>query len=533
MLLDNTPYGGDPLAVDAWATDDSDWDPAWDQEWGSKPEGWEEEEDAWVDALGPMTEFQIRVLAAVLEQHSSIAVRGGWGCAKTATQAIVLWYLATTRPGARCMWVTDTSTRRDSVVLVEAMKFWLGARYESSKRRWIFPNGSVIWLREYFRASTKAAHQNPLEGPTMHAICVDEAQVFSTKEVADKAAGRLRQKLSVRGKPYRPIMILMGLPVKPCWWVDWVERDEGICFFPVTADNPHNDEGYVEDLERRLDHDEFRAMVWNEPMVPKGAILRNWRAAPWPQGNLLQGWTPDPDREVSIGVDFGRKPAIVFLQHDPTLGPNGLDVIFHEICLNDVDMDEWVPLILKIVWPKSHPWGRPEGRLTLAAGAGDKAGANRDTHGRSDLDDLARKPDQGGIGLRLQRTTDPVRTDVSTGVKKLHRLVCDTRTNERQLVMTQELWDQGHAAPEEAMNLPRAIERYIWRPDGSGIPLKDGRNDHLIDALRYWVIRYRWFDSPLDSRTLRHAVTHPAADSTATTRTRRPRSGVGRPRGQR
>jgi hypothetical protein len=529
LLNDVTAYEVDPLAVDAWAADDSDWDPAWEDDWGSKPEAWEEEEDTWVDALGPMTDFQLRVLAAVLEQHPSIAVRGGWGCAKTATQAIVLWYIATTRPGARCMWVTDNSNRRDGVVLVEAMKFWLGARYESSKRRWVFPNGSVIWLREYFRHGTKSSYQNPLEGPTMHAICVDEAQVFNTKEVADKAAGRLRMKLTVRGKVYRPIMILMGLPVKPCWWVDWVEQDGGVRFFPVTADNPHNAEGYIDDLERRLDHDEFRAMVWNEPMVPKGAILRNWKARPWPDGNLLQGWAPDPEREVSIGVDFGRKPAIVFIQHDPTLGPNGLDVIFHEICLNDVDMDEWVPLILKVVHPKSDPWSHPEGRLTLAAGAGDKAGANRDTHGRSDIDDLARKPGKGGIGLRLHRTTDPVKVDVPTGLKKLHRLIYDTRTGERRLVMTQELWDKGQRAPEEAMNLPRAIERYIWRSDGSGIPKKDGKNDHLIDALRYWVIWFRWFDSPLDDRVIKQSVTQPKKKTTK--RRTRPRSGQGRPRG--
>ena len=476
--------------------------------------------------------LQLRMFAAAVSgRYSIISAMGGWGSGKSYGLVFCIKALAVAYPGSRWALVTDTRGRMLKVLqpICEVLMGAAGWRWhgDPSKSYWESPQGSRIYMVAYFRPSTKAATANPLEGMDLNGAGVDECQVWNNPEVLSKLIGRARRKHA----GLRNVIILTGLPVADAWWMTSAQDAGGITFTATSFANKDNlSPEFFENARRTLDPEEYAAMVEGKPQPPRGQIYRDWLAESWPAGNILDGWTPAPESQITIGVDFGLNLSLLFFAHD---AERNLDVLFDEISMGDAYIEEWVPRVLRKVWPLQCPWGKPEDvNLWLVGGAGDKAGVGRDTHGTDDISWLRQRPPKG-LGLHLRVTTAPVKVDVTNGIKRVRRLILDHNTGHRQLVCTRDLWERGQSAPPKQRTFSRSLLRYRWRDDGSGRPDKDGYSDHAMDALRYWVLAYRWFDSPLDSRTLRHAVTQPAADSTATTRTRRPRSGVGRPRGQR
>jgi hypothetical protein len=151
-----------------------------------------------------------------------------------------------------------------------------------------------------------------------------------------------------------------------------------------------------------------------------------------------------------------------------------------------------------------HAEYMPDEMLTGEFGAGIKAqgwradrlicdpagsAANAQT-GRSDLDVL-----EETTGLYPERTTDPAKRDIRAGIIRLRRALAAG-----QIRVTAELWAAGMSAPKRQRTLARCILGYAYPAKGGDEPLKDGRFDHAIDALRYFAIRELWYDHPLDGR---------------------------------
>jgi len=161
-------------------------------------------------------------------------------------------------------------------------------------------------------------------------------------------------------------------------------------------------------------------------------------------------------------------------------------VIIHEINPQEVTISQLSKLILSIAWPRKLKDSAPGPRIWLDSGIADKAGAARnDQTGRTAFREIMKAPDQGGIGLPLRYTTDPVLTNVLNGIQKLKRAFA-----RRKYLCTREVWTRGERATGNSFR--KAILSYGWTPTKDE-PKKDGREDPL-DALRYDCIIHHWSD---------------------------------------
>ena len=466
--------------------------------------------------------------AAISKRHDVISAMGGWGSGKSFGLVYCIKGLAVVYPGSRWALVTDTRGRMLRVLqpICEVLLGAQGWRWhgDPSKSYWESPQGSRIYMVAYFRPQTRSSTANPLEGMDLNGAGVDECQVWTNPEVLQKLVGRARR----QHEGLRNVIIMTGLPVADAWWMTAARNAGGATFTATSYANEDNlSPEFFDNARAQLDPDEYDAMVMGKPQPPKGQIYRDWVADTWPAGNLIDDWIPTDGMDVTIGVDFGLKLSLLFIAHDPM---RNLDIIFDEVSMNDAYIEEWVPRVLQKVWPKAAPWGKPDSvRWWLTGGAGDKAGRGRDSHGTDDISWLRQRPPKG-LGVNLRTTTDPVKVDLTNGIKRVRRLICDPHTGHRQLVCTRDMWERGTSSstPEKQRTFARSILRYRWMEDGSGRPQKDGYSDHALDALRYWVLAYRWFDSPLDEKVVRQSVTQPIAPQ----QRKAPRQGRGRPRGR-
>jgi len=423
-----------------------------------------------------------------------LATVGGWGCGKTATQAIALWAVARRFPGAELAWITDKADRRRRVIQPEAERWFIGGWYDGTSRCWSFSNGSKIWLMEYFRPSTVAAEANPLEGANLVGGAIDECQIFGAPEVAKRLRGRLRQKID----GLRPFILLAGLPVLDAWWASYAENAGGLVFRPTSYVNEENQApGYLDSLRQELDDDEYQAYGLGRPMPLTGLVLSGWRADGWPDGNLLEGWRYSSATPTAISIDFGlNRPTAALIQHDKR---RDLDVIYAEVMPGPRTITEFADEVLAVAWPRKYAGHKPKGvEYMIDEGVGDPAGRAGNTHRRlSDIDVLGQPPNavdsmMGGIGVRIMYDTDPIKKEIEGSLLRLQRRI--HFHGQRRLVMTRELWEAGLKAPQKQRTLARCIIGHARDARGriKDDPFKDG-----VDVLRYWARRYHWFERPM------------------------------------
>jgi len=374
-----------------------------------------------------LNDLQRAVIGGLRRRDTIIAARCGWGSGKTTSLIFALWFVAKTRPGTTSLLITDTTPRYNSVLMPEIEK-WLAPRgwvYNHTLHKWTDTHsGSSVICRSYYRPGTRDASHNPLEGinVTSGVAFIDECQTLGP-EVAHKALGRLRSGPS-------PTLVLVGLPVVDAWWCKMAEQA-----------------GHL-------------------PLL-FSSYVNQYR----------------PEMTGRIAIDWGfRKPAVVIMAYDEALDAT---VVIKEINPQEVTVDQLARLILAVAWPRAHQASAPGPRIWLDTGVADKAGhARNDQTGRSAFAVLSRPIDEGGIGLPLRSTTDPVRVDILNGVQKLKRALA-----RKQYLMTREAWEAGERALGNSLR--KALLSYAW--DTTEQPKKDGREDPL-DALRYDCIFHYWAD---------------------------------------
>ena len=444
-----------------------------------------------------LNDLQRSIITRIMRGDAVVAAQCGWGAGKTTALVFACLFVAKTRPGRAMLIVTDTQQRFNDV-LQPALTQWLqplGWTWHERDRRWRDPHtGSEIYTRAYFRPGTRSATHNPLEGMniTSNVAFIDECQTLSP-EVAQKVLGRLRAK----GHP--PTRVLVGLPVADAWWRQLAE-DRGLSplLFSSYVNQANLSAGWFEDV--KADPEEFEAMVMNRPAPPVGQVYADWRAVAYPKGNLTpDGWRYRPDMTTRIALDPGvRKPSVLFIAHDAKLGA---DVVVGELNPNDVTLDELAALVLGMAWPRALADQVPKDgrdRFWLDAGSIDKAArARNDRTLRSTVQDLARAPADGGIGMQLRTTTDPVRTDIRNGIDRTKRRIL--HNGQRRLLCAQDVWAQGGMGQSNTFR--KAVQSYRYPEKGGDLPLKDGREDPL-DALRYDTINWCWVDASPSARAM-------------------------------
>jgi hypothetical protein len=423
-----------------------------------------------------LNELQREVIAGIRRKDKVIAARCGWGSGKTSSLIFAMWFLAKTRPGTTSLLITDTTPRYNSVLMPEIEK-WLAPRgwtYNHSLHKWTDTHtGSAVLCRSYFRPGTRDASHNPLEGinVTSGVALVDECQTLGP-EVAHKALGRLRSGPS-------PTLILVGLPVADAWWCRMAE--EAQChplLFSSYVNETNLSEAWFE-ATHLLPEDEREAMVMNKPKPPSGLVYQEFDI----ERHVISDFKYRPEMTGRITIDWGfRKPSVMIIVYDEE---REASVIVHEINPQEVTIAQLSEMILRVAWPRAHKDSAPGARIWIDTGVADKAGkARSDQTGRSAFREIAKPIGDGGIGLPLRFTTDPVRTDILNGVQRLKRAFARNR-----YLILEEVWRKGERATGNSIR--KALLSYGW--DNKETPKKDGREDPL-DALRYDCIFHYWAD---------------------------------------
>ena len=424
-----------------------------------------------------LNNLQRKIIKSITDEQEIIAARCGWGSGKTAALVFALWTIAKIRPGTSSLLITDTTPRYNSVLMPEIEK-WLapiGWNYNHTNKIWVDSHtGSSVFCRSYFRPGTREATHNPLEGLniTSGVVLIDECQTL-TIEVANKAFGRLRSGPS-------PIMILVGLPVVDAWWCKLSEEAGYLPFFYSSYVNEANLSSKWFEATKLLPEDEREAMVMNKPKPPTGLVYSEFDH----EKHVINDFVYHESMTGRISIDWGfRKPSVLIIVYDES---RQASVIVHEFNPQEITIERLSEMILRIAYPRSFKIDAPGERIWIDSGVADKAGrARSDQTGLSAFKLIRRPPEDGGIGIPLRSTTDPVRTDVLNGVQRLKRAF-----HANKYLITKEVWDKGEKATGNSIR--KAILSYSW--DNKEQPRKDGREDPL-DALRYDCIVHHWSDS--------------------------------------
>lgn len=418
-----------------------------------------------------------------------ISVQAGWGSGKSTALvlACLVWAILRKGKNEASLLVTDTLARYKQVLAPALQRILLPLGWVNlpSEGRWT--NGDhTIWTRAYFRPGTQDASSNSLEGLNVSFAVLDEAQAFRDGEVYRKMLGRIRA-MSDNGKPK---ILMAGLPQWGAWWVEEAIR-AGLKPIKATSHvNAANLPPAWFAAVETLPEAERLAMIENLPQPPKGTVYSEFS----PSTHILKGWKYKQEWSSRISIDWGfQKPSVLFITHDPTLpnlkGGFGVDVVHQELNPQNCTIDQLVKLILEIACPRSEAAHYPKTHILLDGGSCDKAGlAKSDQTGIENIRLIKKSIDDGGIGLPLRFTTDPVRTDIMNGVRRLKKLF-----EQGKIMLTDELWASG-SSKEQGNSLAKAIATYRWQSSLKDVPKKDGREDPL-DALRYDVLNWNWRDS--------------------------------------
>ena len=424
-----------------------------------------------------LNELQLSIISAILREDKVISARCGWGSGKTSALVFSLLTVAKMRPGTSSLIVTDTTPRYNSVLMPEIEKWLapLGWAYNHTNKVWTDTHtGSSVWCRSYYRPGTREATHNPLEGLniTSGVVFIDECQTL-TAEVAYKALGRLRSGPS-------PIMVLVGLPVIDAWWCKLAEQANcaPLLFTSYVNQDNLSDEWFK--ATELLPKDEREAMVLNKPKPPSGLVYSEFN----PERHVIDGFKYSPSMGGRIAIDWGfRKPSVLVIVYDEV---RQASIVVHEFNPQEVTIEQLSSMILQVAWPRSMQASAPGKRIWIDTGVADKAGRARSDHtGLSAFRLIRKTPSEGGIGLPLRSTTDPVRIDILNGVQRLKRAF-----NSNKYLITREVWERGERA--QGNSLRKALLSYAW--DTKEQPKKDGREDPL-DALRYDCIFHHWTES--------------------------------------
>lgn len=453
-----------------------------------------------------LNDMQVQIMADVFAAEPIIAVQAGWGSGKTSALVFAMQAISYLVPGGLTPLVLDTRPRYDRVLHLEIKKWCgpLGWTWHERKMTWTDPHtDSSFVVVPYFRPETKSSSHNPLEGVngTSGYAIVDECQLL-TSEVAEKLTGR------IRSGP-KPVRILVGLPEADAWWVAMAVRRGCEPIFAPSSVNARNlGENWLEDAAATISEEEHAAMVENKPQAATGVVYHEWVWKRWPDGNLAPDWwVYRDDMPGYLSVDPGtRKPSALVIVHDEDerFGPGGADIVVAEVNTRRLTLADFTQAILAVAWPRSKQGDAPGPRYWLDDGVIDRAGRQaRDVDLRSTADELEAPiviaPDGsciGGLGLPLHCTTDADKIRVSTGVQRVKRLVL--HQGRRRLLCSDAVYREGMATGKTKNSLYRALREYKYPSTGdtsNETPNKTGIEDP-VDALRYWAIRWRWYDGP-------------------------------------
>lgn len=444
------------------------------------------------------TPFGRELLAEVLDPRGAriMGVNGGIGCSKSYSIAQVVKVVAMTRPGVDVLITGSSLPFLTSVMKKRCEEVFGGAAVWNGGMvlpHFCFPNGSKVFFRAYQCHATRAESSNSLEGNDYHLTVVDEVEQLPQTIITHTLE---RTRISARdghGTLYDPTVIWIGRPGVVDFWITQTARfmEQGMnakILQPRTWDNPtlweYDQNGrprsiYLERLRKKMSEQEFNCKTGHVPgteMPMDGAIYGEFIPALYPAGNLLK-WTYD-GRPCQATVDFGRAyPAVAFVTQVEVDGELR-DVVFDELQPDDC----LTPLLMRKIKQRGH---------NIVEVVCDPAG--KTPNGQTGVSDIQLLRESLGVPVVFTTTTDKRR--IISGISRMRSLICNA-DKERRLLISASLWEASKSAAMDKRTI-RSFLKYTWKHAEKGLtPNKGGAGqpDHIADALRYWVVRYRWRD---------------------------------------
>jgi len=441
--------------------------------------------------------FQLQMANAMLSGAPLVSVRAGWGSGKTfgIVQTILVmneYYLSRIGRPMRTLLITDTDHRYSTTLHPEMLDILSALGWSflpTGGKRWVGPHGGLVWVRAYFRASTKTVDQNPIEGYNVDNCIIDEAQTMQP-EVYTRALGRIRT-----GAP--PQILLSGLPTWDDWWVKQAQKVAG---GRVILANSYVNREVLSDawFEQMKESGEFEEKVLNAPKAPVGAVYSEWVPLRHPNGNLApEGWKYDPQMTGYLMADYGyRHPSAVIFVEDKALGA---DIIVAEVNPTDCTTENFAREVLKIARPRDQITDEECGDdapciIRLDEATADVAGNQRQSAtGETDMEIF-----QEALGMPVMSPPHDHRR-IRDGVGQVRARMLNAN-GDRRLLCLKGVWDAGLS--NKGVSFARAMASYKYPTKGSkDEPVKDGW-EHPLDALRYGIATWRWWVRA-DARAMR------------------------------
>lgn len=457
--------------------------------------------------------FQIDLIRRYLAGQTIIGVWGALGCGKSAGLALLVKVVAETRPGAGVLCVMDSYPNLRAIALRNMSQVlrppW---RYIKSERTWTHPNGSWVELRHYTVTSTGHEGQNPLEGRDVHLVIIDEAQAFDDSQVFKHANDRARQAVrDMNGNLHHAGVVVNGRPAAVDWWPHAIEAAGGVVLRPDWSVNaPNLDPGWYGRQVATRTPDEVRSLLHGDAFPVSDRPFGLWREAPWPDGNLLEGFKYDPELPAALCLDPGyRWPGAAVIQcqdrvHPVTGATVSLPVIMACICPDDCSTPELMVEAREHVWARPYRSLAPRPLMWIDDVVMDPAGKGVTAHtGMDDLELIGYPPPGAadpipllgnGLGLWPIAESDHHKQNVKVGIERVRRAIL-TSDGMRRLVAPADAWARWRAAPPTERNWARTVLGYRWPAKGRTMKAGAGQPQHLADAVRYWV-RWALWDIP-------------------------------------
>jgi len=425
--------------------------------------------------------LQRDIIREIQRGSQLVAIQAGWASGKTSGLATSIGLLNDVRGGCTSAWVMDTYPRA-KFVSIPSCRDWLrptGWVQSEQGRTWTAPNGGVLWMLNYYAQAGEDGKR--LEGPNLGFAVIDECQDLPPT-VLERMTGRVG-----RDGSGPPLIICAGLPIHDAWWVRAAERHpRGAVIMATSHANADNlTAEWFDNARANLSPARYAAMVENRPMPPEGQVYSMFRADEWPNGNLVSN-VDLIGRDCIVAADFGvNNPSAAIIVRDTA---RDVDVIVDDVQPSDVSVYEYAERVAARI--------RARG-LRVSRVVGDPAGNARSATNK-DLATQARLfvrhlGDELGVRLPpMLSTTEPERRAIPAGVLCLGRQFA-AADGRRSLCVLRSTWERD--AHVNARTIASCIQGYSYPPSGGNEPRKDGRTDHLMDALRYWAINLRWVDA--------------------------------------
>ena len=427
--------------------------------------------------------FQDKMIRSAMRAPLVVATTAQ-GSGKTGGLCAVHRFKAKYNPGVLGFAVVESFKWYRRVMHRTAVElFGHEAHYHGSDYTWTWKNRAQFMVLSYDQIDS-------WEGPSGGWATIDEYQNLGI-DAYEVISSRLRDVRMVDdgSEPGRNTSVVVaGLMEFDSWADSLAERIPGAVHLTnigtdVNASNMRA--GYTESLKHILSPEEYARRVLGQKPFPVGRVFRDFLAQE--NGGNLVRHTYNPAWKTYMGCDFGRKAAIVFAQEPP--GTDDL-IYFYELNPDDTSTEIWSRDLLDIAVPRNLAKAGDR-RILVDETICDPAGNNwQSAEAARDIETL-----RAIFGGNVRFTYDRKLRSIRYGIELVKGMVLNA-AGRRRLFVDSEMWYRGIQVGHKGRSLAMSFVRTKYPEDRIGRPVseepvKDGLDDHTLDAARYIVTNKR------------------------------------------